>query len=170
VRDATIRVALVSVEAAPTYAPSAANDGAGLRAGAAAPVSRSRSSRRAARPSRPAPRPQPVAPVAPVGVCGKTLLYSSLRCVSPRGHAGGCIGDAPARTTAPTQDVDSVLAGRAESGTLFASGPVTVPVDDAQAARFAHVIEAAWDDTPPAPLSEPEADASVERFRNLMLD
>ena len=130
--------------------------------------------RRPARVVPPAPVVQPVAAPAPVPVCNKLLAYSSLRCVEPRGHAGGCIGNAPTTATPPTADVDSVLSGGLKGTTITVTATVTQdPATegmDAQARRFALVIEAAWDDVPAPALPEPETDASIERFRNLDLD
>jgi hypothetical protein len=125
--------------------------------------------------------PQPVAApaaaaaaaaAAPTPVCNKRLFYSDLRCVEPRGHDGGCIGNNENPATPPTNDVDSVLSGGLKANvtvTLTQTTPDPAG-QDAQIRRFALVIEAAWDDIAAAPLPEPETDASIERFRLLDLD
>lgn len=157
----TLESATEVARLAPTYT---ATRGAGT-APATAPV-RPRTARLI---SNPAP-----APVA--SVCGMKLAYTydGEKCTRPKGHPNGCIGERSNTPTAPTQDVDSVLAGLGAASTPNLPGAGLGPMDEdaARERRFALVFEAAWDDeiVTRRPAPEGYVDPSVRRFQLLDLD
>lgn len=138
----------------------------------------SRARRRRSAPQQPvaAPAPQP-AQTAPQAApqprpCG--ALNWGVRCVLPRGHSGAHVGEGR-QSPMPTNDADTALAALRAGSTstaVPARSVQTEPLEDARAARFALVIEAAWDEVAPAPVAEvdPEDDPGVQRFRLLDLD
>jgi hypothetical protein len=157
--DSLLETAKGSSAPAPTYRRSGASNGSGAAPATSTPRTR-RGRRRASRAT-----PQPVASTR---TCGKTLAYSRDKCTRTGGHPGACIGDARTNRQAPTQDVDSVLAGRTVMATPAPTRTPTVEPADAQVARFIRVAEAMDPKTPEGwkPTPEPE----VEGFRRLMLD
>jgi len=160
----TLESATDAARQAPTYSQ---RRGAGV----APATSPTRASRR-----RRTPVAAPVVPVAvpQPRVCGKKLAYTydGQKCTRPKGHPGGCIGERPNAPQAPTNDVDSVLAGLGRSSTpnLPAPRPEADGDVDPSVDRFLRVVEAAWDDVPAATYVEPEFDPSIERFKLLDLD
>jgi len=152
----TLESATDTARTAPTYT---AARGAGT-----APATRPRTRRASATPATPTPAP------VQTRLCGKKLAYTydGQKCTRPSGHLNGCIGERPNAPTAPTNDVDNVLAGlgRASTPNLPAPRPEMAGDVDPSVARFL-LLDL---DDKATTYVEPEFDPSAERFKLLDLD